>query len=188
MALYGTEEGTNRAANFFFKHLLVTDRYIDSYASLLRLDDNDNNPATPSPSYCAINKAFGKHRLLGAATLEGPSCVDQDQGLKVRVDVDNGDGTLNLIASSFGASSIAFCPGKVTSCPADANTVVFAAKAVDLTASETKKFYQAAGTVKVKAGEMYTLISRDSTGAAVGLKTMSFGKRDQAADLSKTLK
>ncbi len=188
VALYGTEEGTNRAANFFFKHLLVTDRYIDSYASVLRLDDNDNNPATPSPSYCAINKAFGKHRLIGAATLEGPSCVDQDQGLKVRVDVDNGDGTLNLIASSFGASSIAFCPGKVTSCPADANTVVFAAKAVDLTASETKKFYQAAGTVKVKAGEMYTLISRDSTGAAVGLKTMSFGKRDQAADLSKTFK
>jgi hypothetical protein len=189
VALYGTEEGTSRAANLFFKHLLVTDRYIDSYASVLRLDDNDNNPATPSPSYCAINKAFGKHRLIGAATLEGPSCVDQDQGLKVRVDLDNGDGTLNLIASSFGAASIAFCPGKVTSCPADPNTVLFTATEITgLTASETKKFYQAAGTVKVKAGEMYTLISRDTAGAAVGRKTVSFGQRDQAADLSKTLK
>lgn len=189
VALYGVEEGTARTANLFFKHLLVTDRYIDSYASILRLDDNDNNPATPSPSYCAINKAFGKHRLIGAATLEGASCVDQDQGLKVRVDLDNGDGTLNLIASSFGAASIAFCPGKVASCPADASTVVFTAKPIaGLTASETKKFYQAAGTVKVKAGEMYTLISRDSAGAAVGLKTMSFGKRDQSADLSQTLK
>jgi hypothetical protein len=115
--------------------------------------------------------------------------VDQDQGLKVRVDLDNGDGTLNLIASSFGAASIAFCPGKVTSCPADASTVVFTAKPIaGLTASDTKKFYQAAGTVKVKAGEMYTLISRDTAGAAVGLKTMSFGKRDQSADLSQTLK
>lgn len=189
VALYGPEEGTARTANLFFKHLLVTDRYIDSYASVLRVDDDDNNPATPSPNYCAINKAFGKHRLIGAATLEGPSCVDQDQGLKVRVDLDNGDGTLNLIASSFGAASIAFCPGKVTSCPADASTVVFTAKPIaGLTASDTKKFYQAAGTVKVKAGEMYTLISRDTAGAAVGLKTMSFGKRDQSADLSQTLK
>jgi hypothetical protein len=189
VALYGAEEGTARTANLFFKHLLVTDRYIDSYAAVLRLDDNDNNPATPSPSYCAINKAFGRHLLIGAATLEGAGCVDQDQGLKVRVDVDNGDGTLNLIASSFGASSIAFCAGKVTSCPADASTVVFTTKPIaGLTASETKKFYQAAGTVKVKAGEMYTLISRDANGAAVGLKTLSFGKRDQSADLSQTLK
>ncbi|WP_141733849.1 hypothetical protein [Oligoflexus tunisiensis] len=189
VALYGPEEGTTRTANFFFKHLLVTDRYIDSYASVLRLDDDDNNPATPSPHYCAINKAFGKHRLIGAATLEGPSCVDQDQGLKVRVDVDNGDGTLNLLASSFGAASIVFCPGKVTSCPADANTVEFTSTSITgLTASETKKFYQAAGTVKVKEGEMYTLISRDSKGAAVGLKTLTFGKRDQSSDLSQTLK
>jgi hypothetical protein len=189
VALYGAEEGTARAANLFFKHLLVTDRYIDSYAAVLRLDDTDNNPATPSPSYCAINKAFGKHRLIGAATLEGPSCVDQDQGLKVRVDVDNGDGTLNLIASSFGARSIAFCAGKVTSCPNDASTVVFTEQTVSgLTASESKKFYQATGTVKVKEGEMYTLISRDATGAAVGLKTLNFGKRDQSADLSKTLR
>jgi hypothetical protein len=189
VALYGPEEGTTRTANLFFKHLLVTDRYIDSYASVLRLDDNDNNPATPSPSYCAINKAFGKHRLIGAATLEGPGCVDQDQGLKVRVDVDNGDGTLNLIASSFGAASIAFCPGKVTSCPNGGDTVVFTSATIaGLTASETKKFYQASGTVQVKEGEMYTLISRDASGAAVGLKTLSFGKRDQSSDLSKTLK
>jgi hypothetical protein len=188
VSLYGVEEGTARTADFFFKHLLVTDRYIDSYASVLRLDDNDNNPATRSPSYCAINKAFGRHRLIGAATLEGPSCLDQDQGLKVRVDVDNGDGSLNLIASSFGANSIAFCPGKVTSCPADATTVVFSPRAVSLTANDSKKFYQAAGTVKVQEGEMYTLISRDSNGTAVGMKTLNFGKRDQAADLSKTLR
>jgi hypothetical protein len=189
VAIYGPEEGTLRTADLFFKHLLVTDRYIDSYASVLRLDDNDNNPATPSPHYCAINKAFGKHRLIGAATLEGPGCVDQDQGLKVRVDVDNGDGSLNLIASAFGASSIAFCPGKVTSCPNDDSTVVFTSTTIaGLTASETKKFYQASGTVNVKEGEMYTLISRDASGAAVGLKTLSFGKRDQSSDLSRTLK
>ncbi len=190
VALYGAEEGTSRVGNFFFKHLLTTDRYIDSFATVIRLDDNDNNPATRSPSYCAINKAFGKHRLIGATALEGDACVDQDQGLKVRVDTDNGGGSLTLIASSFGATSVSFCAGKVTSCAGISGAVDFTKNAAGtpVAANSAKNFYESKGTVTVKAGEMYTLVSKDATGKTLGVKSLNFGTRDQTSDLSKTFK
>lgn len=189
VALYGVEEGTNRAASLFFKHLLVTDRYLDSYASVLRLDDNDNNLATPSPSYCAINKAFGKHKLTGAVPVEGNNCLDQDQGLKVRIDQDNGDGLLNLFASSFGAETIVMCEGKVTSCDGVTGAVTFTSRTdAVLLANTAKRFYGAQALVKVKAATAYTLISKSAANTVIGKKVLNFRARDKSADLSATFK
>ena len=69
---YGQSLGAKKAERLFFRHLLETDYYLNSYRSVLRLDDDDNNPTTPSPNRCLINKAFAKHGL--ATNLD---CQDQ---------------------------------------------------------------------------------------------------------------
>ncbi len=188
IAKFGAKAGADLYAKMFLQHLLVTDRYTDSYQSVLRIDDNDNNPATRSPNYCLINRAFAVHGLTGG-TVEGDSCVDADPSLKVRVDVDFGQGQLGLIASSGGAASILFCPGKVSSCKkGDAGVVAFQPLKETTTyyLSSDRKFYNAEqqAKVQVKAGEVYTLISYDEAGKLIGSRALSFGSRDKSKDLS----
>lgn len=69
---YGQTKGSYQAGWLFFRHLLTTDFYLDSYQTVSLLDDDDSNPATPSPNSCLINKAFASH---GLAVLT-PSCAD----------------------------------------------------------------------------------------------------------------
>lgn len=69
---YGPEKGPHMAESLFFRHLLDTQDFLSSYDSVLILDDDDGNPATPSPNFCVINAAFANH---GLATAE-PNCVD----------------------------------------------------------------------------------------------------------------
>ena len=70
---YGQSQGARTAERLFFRHLLETDYYLNSYRSVLRLDDDDSNPATPSPNRCLINKAFAKHGLA-----RGLDCQDKN--------------------------------------------------------------------------------------------------------------
>ena len=66
IARLGAEAGAVHAETLFFQHLLTANRYTDSYEIVLRLDDEDGNPATQSANFCAINQAFSAH---GLATL-----------------------------------------------------------------------------------------------------------------------
>ncbi len=204
----GVDEATKFTSNLFYKHLLTTDRYVDSYQAVLRLDDNDNNPATPSPNQCLINKAFANHGLTGGAT-EPKDCTIADPGLKLRIDTDLGDGNIVLIASSLGANKIVFCEGKVSSC--SSQSPGFAEFAV---APENKNlllgpklFFNTPGEtaikVKVEAGKTYTVTSINKKNVAVdplkpaiksdvfmpvGSKTFTFNKRDTASDLSNSFR
>lgn len=194
VALYGPKEGNRKTADLLYKHLTMTDRYTESYQSVLRLDDDDNNPATRSPNYCSINKAFAAHNLTGGLT-EGATCVDEDDGIKVRVDLDLGQGALSLVASSFAAESIIACPGKVTACTeAMSGAVVFEkdtseTNRINGTALNSKLFYQGKAVLATKPGaDVFTFFSRDTAKNIVGLKTLQFKSRDQSTDLSKTLK
>lgn len=185
--MLGPVEGGRKAADIFFKHMTMTDRYIDSYQSVLRLDDADNNPATRSPLYCTINRAFAAHNLTAGLT-EGDNCVDPDQALRVRVDVDKGGGQLNLVASSWGASSIEACSGKVPACTTTSpGFVAFVGdgKSPKFLAPSGKKLFEASSDLVVKAGEPITFVSRDAVGKVIGTKTLSFKPRDQTADLSR---
>lgn len=194
VALYGPEEGNDKTADLMLKHLTMADRYIESYAAMMRLDDNDNNPATRSPHYCSITKAFAAHNLTGGI-VEGDTCIDVDQGIKVRVDVDQGGGSLSLVASSYAADSIIACPGKVTTCvEGTSGAVVFekdstTGNKINGTALNSKLFYQGKATLETKAGaEVFTFFSRDASKKAIGFKTLQFKARDQSADLSATAK
>ena len=60
---YGEVRGADTAAYLFFRHVLTTDTYSDSYQAILLLDDDDGNPATKSPNHCLITKAFSDHGL-----------------------------------------------------------------------------------------------------------------------------
>lgn len=96
---FGQVKGAYHAEFLFFNHLLTTDSYQDSYAAVLRLDDDDGNPATKSPNHCVINAAFAAH---GLATAE--NCTDK----AVEDTYKPGDLTLTLSAAgdtAFFASS-----------------------------------------------------------------------------------
>lgn len=60
---YGEIRGADIAASLFFRHLLVADSYLESFDLVSSLDDDDSNPATPSPNYCLIVTAFKAHGL-----------------------------------------------------------------------------------------------------------------------------
>jgi hypothetical protein len=190
LALYGATEGPKLLNQYFFQHLKMADRYIDSYQSILRLDDNDQNPATRSPHYCLINKAFARHALTGGLT-EGATCVDTDTSLKVRVDLDEGGGQLTLVASAFGADSIVLCTGQVTSCAQGSPSYLQLSQINEgnpLYLNSSRRFYEAKGKVTVKADETYTLMSVDAKGQTMALRALQFKSRDRSGDLSQTLK
>lgn len=63
---YGKNFGTFKAERLFFRSLVTTNRYLDLYANVLLLNDDDANPATPSPDFCEINQAFSAHGLAEA--------------------------------------------------------------------------------------------------------------------------
>ena len=192
VAMLGPKEGADKAAQMLFTHMTMTDRFLDSYQSLLRIDDTDANPATRSPLYCTINKAFALHNLTAGVT-EGDACVDADQGLRVRVEVDNGDGLLTLSAASWLASKIVACPGKVTACSSSApGYIEFVSDAnnpaVIAAAPMSKRLFKSSANVTTKAGEPMTFVGLDTAGKVVGMRTIQFKTRDQTTDLSKKLR
>jgi hypothetical protein len=68
--MLATKVGTKRAietlAKFAFKGIYAATRYTDMYDALKVIDDDDANPATLSPNYCIMNKAFTDHGLATA--------------------------------------------------------------------------------------------------------------------------
>jgi len=94
-------------SSMFLEHMLTTDAYVDSYAALLRLDDDDGNPITPSPNHCKITRAFSDH---GLASYPPDACIDNEEMLKVRL-TEQGEGAISLTVASYGPDSIRLCKG-----------------------------------------------------------------------------
>ncbi len=173
--LYGLVKGSEMANRLFLRHLITSDRYTDAYQAVLRVDDDDNNPATRSPSYCNITQAFARHNITGGEQVAA-NCVDTDLSLKVKVELDQGEGLLSVVASALGAAKIVACPGKVTSCPASAETVEFAAREGDdiVTLKGNRKYYAGSGTVNAKASPTYSFFSIDAKGKIMAKRTLDF--------------
>lgn len=184
--IYGPDEGQILATQLFLKHLLVTERYTDSYQSVLRVDDLDNNAATPSPHRCLITRSFSAHGLSGSDAVN-PDCIDTDTSIKVRVDTDQGDGKLALLVSAAGAARIVGCDGDVKRCGSTSAGFVEFGEIPESNTSVAKsgrKFFEAIGTIQAKDDGAYSIISMDGNGKTLGAKTVTFKPRDRSGDLS----
>lgn len=118
---YGAIKGAYTAERLFFGHLLTTDTYRDSYDAVLRLDDDDANPATPAPDACLINAAFAKYGLAQATA----GCVDDPEGFGYKADdtivagiLDRGPEDLRLMASAGPSTrTMRVCFASAEACP-----------------------------------------------------------------------
>jgi hypothetical protein len=59
----GLEEGRLRMADLFYRHLVSTDSYLDSYQGLLVIDDDDGDLSNGTPHLCLLNPIFAKRGL-----------------------------------------------------------------------------------------------------------------------------
>lgn len=89
-ARYGAS-GIALAEKLFFQHLLITDQMVQSYTSVLRLDDDDGDLTNGTPNICLINAAFARHELTSPR-----GCQDQPTGLRVQVLDEDINGALML--------------------------------------------------------------------------------------------
>ncbi len=115
---YGRIRGSEKAERYFFRHMLVTDSYLKSYENVLKLDDDDNNPATQSPNYCLITEAFANH---GLATEN--NCEDEVKSLNYGEDssisfavYEEVSDKVKIHAAAKGATSILVCMDNVDNC------------------------------------------------------------------------
>ena len=107
------------AGRLFFRHLLAVDSYLESYAAVLRIDDNDSNPATPGPNHCLINTIFARHGLTTAERCEDivasvpPAATSLNLAL---LDAGPEENAVHVLASAPSAEGMALCLGARAVC------------------------------------------------------------------------
>ena len=167
---HGATKGAYHAAWLFFRHLLTTDRYTDSYQAILAIDDDDGNAATPSPNRCLINKAFSDH---GLATLIA-NCTDVfapkiavGSDLQVDIKSETNDNA-TLLASTPDKSVLKLCMDEHKNCDTAAKFTV--EMAVDEVRG-TKTVFSSKTTVKIGELLPVTVGKFDTTGALTASRT-----------------
>ncbi|NRA46399.1 MAG: hypothetical protein HRU09_15720 [Oligoflexales bacterium] len=126
---YGLEKGAFLAEELFFTHLLDTPTMLTSYETLVTLDDDDGNPATPSPNLCIINEAFFNR---GLTEDEIQNCVDDPllpKSLRANLDLNFGveadaAGTLKWVGSGEEVAQMELCFGGPDLCLAPAASTI----------------------------------------------------------------
>jgi hypothetical protein len=116
---YGTTRGAHYAGRLFFRHLLAVDSYQESYAAVLRVDDDDSNPATRSPNHCLINSVFARHGLTTAEHCDDPlvSVTPAATSLHLALlDAGPEENAVHLLASAPIAEAMALCLGPRSVC------------------------------------------------------------------------
>jgi hypothetical protein len=170
---YGAMRGAYLAERFFFRHLLVTDSYLESYQNVLALDDDDGNPMTPSPNHCLITAAFAKH---GLAT-EEPNCQDapapasavkSEPALALSVLSADATGATLIAAGPQATRSIFACVGTEIDC--------LTAKRQDLVfkldgSKGGKVLFMAEKPLALTEQQSLTLFAVDKAGTVLGKRT-----------------
>jgi hypothetical protein len=116
---YGATRGAHHAGRLFFRHLLAVDSYLESYAAVLRIDDNDSNPATPAPNYCLINAVFARHGLTTAEHCEDSVVMlpPAETSLNLALlDAGPEENAVHVLASAPSAEGMALCLGPRAVC------------------------------------------------------------------------
>ncbi|MFW7379574.1 MAG: hypothetical protein ACOH5I_12245 [Oligoflexus sp.] len=167
---HGKTAGQHIAANLFFRHLLSSDTYHDSYQSVLRLDDDDGNPATRSPHFCMINRIFAARGLA-----ESVSCEDAPPQSYQKTKVDDDlflafaepqDGQLGLVASSAFADRLSICFGDRYACLSQSRTHFHFSSLVS--AASERRFFVLEDHLPLKGLDLVTIIAKNSRGQVLG--------------------
>jgi len=161
---YGQNRGAHLAGRLFFRHLLAVDSYQESYAAVLRVDDNDNNPATRGPNHCLINAVFARHGLAPAEhcedQLSAPTSVATDLQLAL-LDAGPEENAVHVLASAASAEGMALCMGTRTLCDTDKASWM-PLQAIDR--HSERAFFMSAEPLRLPALTQVTLIRLDVSG------------------------
>ncbi len=185
VAKMGPEAGAKKASEYFFKHLLITDTYQQSYRSILRLDDNDGDPSTPSPNFCEINAAFSRHGLAQKDSTcnvadpddtQTPVIVPRDAELRLAVTDLAGQEAVLFHALANNAEYIDVCLGDRSTCSkTDANI----ARRLTRTGKKigNKEVFSHGQPLTLTAGTSISIISRNAAGAPIGRHSVTLRAR-----------
>lgn len=170
---WGQKRGRHLANRLFFRHLLDTDSYLDSYRSVLRVDDDDGNPATRSPNHCLINKVFAERGLAVAencqdAIADAYELTQIDRDLTLALTEAEKDQVF-IVASSQWATQMDLCWGDRTAClQADAPHVALNPPLQ----SEDRRFFVSNTPHTLKALDLITLIAKNEQGEIIGSRVL----------------
>jgi hypothetical protein len=170
---YGEIKGAYLAEKYFYKHLLTTDSYRDSYQAILRLDDNDGNASTRSPNHCLINKAFANH---GLATAEACQDATQKESLKLAPDLyislasADATGAVIMASSDNAAAATAYIclkPREQCQNPALSELTELPFEGV----KGQRRYFLAKGKVDLKVQQEFSVLTADKNGTYLGAKS-----------------
>ena len=166
---YGPVAGAEKAEMIFFRHLLTTDSYLESYQAALRLDDDDGNPATRSSNHCLINSAFARHGLA-----DNENCQDTAKDNSLPLDstlyagiAKSEEAGVLLMASSEKASKMTICFDTREACLVSGKQEVNMEREGTLNGKTT---FLSTQIIRIKPLQTMTFIGRDPKGKIVGAR------------------
>lgn len=169
---YGFNHGSYVANNLFLRHLLVADTYHDSYEAVLRLDDDDGNPATPSPNLCLINRVFSDRGLAKPLHCDDAPVLprelnDVEKDMKLAIyDLEND--YFGMVASSAVAEQLEFCISQLGSC-AKAEALTLMSR---VGGNGSRIFFSVEIPVRLKQLDLVTLIAKNAEGSVIGSRVI----------------
>lgn len=173
---YGETKGAFMSEMYFFKSVLTTDSYTESYDAVLRLDDDDNNAATPSPNRCLIDEAFSRHglgkNLNCQDTVKEPTYPINDN-INIGIKSRSGN-SATLMASSMTGVELTGCLGTSIDCQKSLKADI----AFDIEGQKNGRiFFVTKSAVDLTGGMMITLIVRDANKVVIGTRTVRIAER-----------
>ena len=167
---YGETVGKDRAAEYFFRHLLFTDSYLESYDAVLTLDDDDGNPATPSPNHCLINQVFTNRGLVAEENCDDrtplvyPSDTTDSSSLRCRARCSRW-----ICTSSIRDEKFFICMDRREVCLSERRVHL---ELPLLTRNDERYFYEFQGVFTLDGVDWVTLITKDEEDQMTGSRAI----------------
>ena len=171
MERYGAQRGSQKAAELFYNHILTTDSYRESYMAVLRLDDDDDNPATPSPNRCLINKAFADHGLADPLDCTDDVTLPEvpfAEDLKIALE-PSGDQMVLMGSTGEKVAQLGYCLGDVLECQDKAAMGGYLN--FEGVSAQGRFIYKSESPLDLGEFSRVTLVILDETPAMVGYKS-----------------
>ena len=169
---YGFNRGVYLAGKLFLRHLLVADTYHDSYEAVMLLDDDDGNPATPSPNRCLINAIFADRGLANPLHCDDPAVLPRElngveEDLRLAI-YDLEKGYFGMVASSAMADQLEFCVSQNISCSQGQGLTQMS----PVGGNDRRMFFSVEVPILLKQLDLVTLIAKNAEGSVIGSRVI----------------